>query len=98
MDLFGPTSVNSLNGKKYCLVVTDDYNRFSWVFFLKTKDETSEILKTYITGIENQIDKKVKVIRCDNGTEFKNRVMDEFCKEKGIKREYSVARTHNKME
>jgi IS30 family transposase len=86
MDLFGPTSVNSLNGKKYCLVVTDDYSRFSWVFFLKTKDETSEILKFYITGIENQIDKKVKVIRCDNGTEFKNRVMDEFCKEKGIKR------------
>ena len=93
MDLFGPTSVNSLNGKKYCLVVTDDYSRFSWVFFLRTKDETSEILKSYITGIENQIDKKVKVIRCDNGTEFKNRVMDVFCKEKGIKREYSVART-----
>ncbi|GJS78960.1 putative ribonuclease H-like domain-containing protein [Tanacetum coccineum] len=79
--------------KMYCLVVTDDFSRFSWVFFLATKDETSEILKTFITGIENLIDLRVKVIRCDNGTEFKNRVMNQFCEMKGIKREFSVART-----
>ncbi|GJY44809.1 putative ribonuclease H-like domain-containing protein [Tanacetum coccineum] len=48
MDLFGPTSVRSINHKTYCLVVTDDYSRFSWVFFLATKDETSGILKTFI--------------------------------------------------
>ncbi|GJX12840.1 retrovirus-related pol polyprotein from transposon TNT 1-94 [Tanacetum coccineum] len=93
MDLFGPTFVKSLMKKMYCLVVTDDFSRFSWVFFLATKDETSEILKTFITGIENLIDLKVKVIRCDNGTEFKNRVMNQFCEMKGIKREFSVART-----
>ncbi|GJY39578.1 putative ribonuclease H-like domain-containing protein [Tanacetum coccineum] len=79
--------------KMYCLVVTDDFSRFSWVFFLATKDETSEILKTFITGIENLIDLKVKVIRCDNETEFKNRIMNQFCEMKGIKREFSVART-----
>ncbi|GJR08289.1 putative ribonuclease H-like domain-containing protein [Tanacetum coccineum] len=93
MDLFGPTFVKSLMKKMYCLVVIDDFSRFSWVFFLATKDETSEILKTLITGIENLIDLRVKVIRCDNGTEFKNRVMNQFCKMKGIKREFSVART-----
>ncbi|GJV91619.1 putative ribonuclease H-like domain-containing protein [Tanacetum coccineum] len=93
MDLFGPTFVSSLMHKKYCLVVTDDYSRFSWVFFLSTKDETSEILKNFIKEVENLVDKKVKIIRSDNGTEFKNKVMDDFCKEKGIKREYSVART-----
>ncbi|GJR91073.1 putative ribonuclease H-like domain-containing protein [Tanacetum coccineum] len=93
MDLFGPTFVKSLMKKMYCLVVTDDFSRFSWVFFLATKDETSEILKTFITGIENLIDLRVKVIRCDNGTEFKNRVMNQFCEMKGIKREFSVART-----
>ncbi|GJU19753.1 putative ribonuclease H-like domain-containing protein [Tanacetum coccineum] len=93
MDLFGPTFVKSLNKKMYCLVVTDDYSRFSWVFFLATKDETSEILKTFITGIENQINHKVKIIRCDNGTEFKNNDMNQFCGMKGIKREFSVART-----
>ncbi|GJS22438.1 putative ribonuclease H-like domain-containing protein [Tanacetum coccineum] len=67
--------------------------RFTWVFFLATKDETSEILKNFIKEIENLVDKKVKIIRCDNGTEFKNKVMDDFCREKGIRREYSVART-----
>ncbi|GKC89026.1 putative ribonuclease H-like domain-containing protein, partial [Tanacetum coccineum] len=65
MDLFGPTSVRSINHKTYCLVVIDDFNMFSWVFFLATKSETK----------------------------FKNREMDEFCGQKGIKREYSIART-----
>ncbi|GJS70995.1 ribonuclease H-like domain-containing protein [Tanacetum coccineum] len=93
MDLFGPTFMSSLMHKKYCLVVTNDYSRFTWVFFLTTKDETSKILKNFIKEIENLVDKKVKIIRSDNGTEFKNKVMDDFCREKGIKREYSVART-----
>ncbi|GKB45455.1 putative ribonuclease H-like domain-containing protein, partial [Tanacetum coccineum] len=70
-----------------------DYSRFSWVFFLATKDETSGILKSFITGVENLIDQRVKVIRCDNGTEFKNKEMNQFCERKGIKREFSVART-----
>ncbi|GJU74941.1 putative ribonuclease H-like domain-containing protein [Tanacetum coccineum] len=90
IDLFGPTFVSSLMNKKYCLVVTDDYSRFTWVFFLASKDETCGILKNFITKIENLVDKKVKIIRCDNGTEFKNRVMNEFCEQKGIKREYSA--------
>ncbi|GJW05836.1 putative ribonuclease H-like domain-containing protein [Tanacetum coccineum] len=87
------TCVACLKGKQHRVSFTDDYSRFSWVFFLRTKDETSEILKNFIKEIENLVDKKVKIIRSDNGTEFKNHVMDEFCREKGIKREYSVART-----
>ncbi|GKC36927.1 ribonuclease H-like domain-containing protein [Tanacetum coccineum] len=55
MDLFGPTSVRSLNHKTYCLVITDDFSRFSWVFFLRTKDETSGILKNFIRHMENQL-------------------------------------------
>ncbi|GJW57346.1 putative ribonuclease H-like domain-containing protein [Tanacetum coccineum] len=86
MDLFGPTSVRSLNHKTYCLVITDDFSRFSWVFFLRTKDETSGILKDFIRQIKNQLNQKVKAIRCDNGTEFKNRDFIEFCGSKGIKR------------
>ncbi|GKE76123.1 putative ribonuclease H-like domain-containing protein [Tanacetum coccineum] len=93
MDLFGPTNVTSLMKKSYCLVVTNDFSRFSWVFYLATKDETSRILKTFKTEIENQLDHKVKVIRCDNGIEFKNSVMNQFCERKGIKREFSIART-----
>ncbi|GJR41397.1 putative ribonuclease H-like domain-containing protein [Tanacetum coccineum] len=60
--------------KMYCLVVTDDYSRFTWVFFLATKDETSGILKSFITGIENLVDHKVKVIRF---TERRNRTLIE---------------------
>nr|GEZ54856.1 putative ribonuclease H-like domain-containing protein [Tanacetum cinerariifolium] len=93
MDLFGLTFVKSLMKKMHCLVVTDDYSRFTWVFFLSTKNETSGILKSFITRIENLVDHKVKVIRCDNRTEFKNKDMNQFCKMKGIMRQYSVART-----
>ncbi|GJV84405.1 putative ribonuclease H-like domain-containing protein [Tanacetum coccineum] len=93
MDLFSPVSMKSIKKKSYCLVVTDDFSRFSWVFFLTTKDETPEILKNFITGIENQTNHKVKTIKCDNRTEFKNRIMNEFCDMKGIRREFSVART-----
>ncbi|GJT98155.1 hypothetical protein Tco_1093673 [Tanacetum coccineum] len=93
MDLFGPTSISSLNHKWYCLVVTDDFSRFTWTFFLKTKDETYRILRNFITEIENLKDLKVKIIRCDNGGEFRNKEMDDFCSRKGIKREFSNART-----
>ncbi|GJZ92194.1 putative ribonuclease H-like domain-containing protein [Tanacetum coccineum] len=71
MDLFGPTNVKSLMKNSYCLVVTDDFSRFSWIFFLATKDETSGILKTFITEIENQLDHKNGV------TERRNRIMIE---------------------
>ncbi|GJY64293.1 putative ribonuclease H-like domain-containing protein [Tanacetum coccineum] len=67
--------------------------QFSWVFFLAKKDETSGILKNFITDIENQLNHKVKIIRCDNGTELKNYEMNQFCGIKGIKREFSNART-----
>nr|GEV27656.1 putative ribonuclease H-like domain-containing protein [Tanacetum cinerariifolium] len=77
----------------YCLVVTNDYSRFTWVFFLGTKDETSGTLKSFIARVENLMNLRIKVIRCDNGTEFKNREMNQFCEVKGIMRQYSVGRT-----
>ncbi|GJW17418.1 putative ribonuclease H-like domain-containing protein [Tanacetum coccineum] len=88
MDLFGPTSIRSIDHKYYFLVVTDDFSRFTWVFFLGTKDETYGIFKDFITFIENQLTKKVKAIRCDNGTEFKNSKLIELCGSKGIRRDY----------
>ncbi|GKA76628.1 putative ribonuclease H-like domain-containing protein [Tanacetum coccineum] len=98
MDLFGPTFVKSLMKKMYFLVVTDDYSRFTWVFFLATKDETSRILKSFIIGIEKLVDHKVKVIRCDNGTEFKNKERNQFCKMNGILRQFCIARTPQQNE
>ncbi|KAI3673629.1 hypothetical protein L6452_39753 [Arctium lappa] len=93
MDLFGPTNVMSIGKKSYCLVIVDDYSRFTWVYFLRTKDETSGLIKSFILRIENLTNQKVKVIRSDNGTEFKNLDLNTFCEEKGIERQYSAPRT-----
>nr|GEY42064.1 putative ribonuclease H-like domain-containing protein [Tanacetum cinerariifolium] len=60
---------------------------------MEHKDATYLILRDFINLIENQLNKKVKAIRCDNGTEFKNAHMIELCGSKGIKRKYSNART-----
>nr|GEX41946.1 hypothetical protein [Tanacetum cinerariifolium] len=93
IDLFRPTSVMCINHKTYCLVITDGFNKFSWVYFLKSIDETTEILKDFIRKAENQFNHKVKTIRSDNETKFKNKELIEFYGLKGIKREYSNART-----
>ncbi|GJW62968.1 ribonuclease H-like domain-containing protein, partial [Tanacetum coccineum] len=69
------------------------HRRFSLVFFLATKDETSGILKNFIRQVENQLNHRVKIIRSDNGSEFKNRDMLELCGNKGIKQEYSTTKT-----
>ncbi|KAF5775382.1 putative RNA-directed DNA polymerase [Helianthus annuus] len=89
MDLFGPMKHKTTFGDAYCLVVTDDYSRFSWVSFMAHKSATPGILKDLLTMLENLYSLKVKRIRSDNGTEFKNQVMDEFCTSKGILHEYS---------
>ncbi|GKA13883.1 putative ribonuclease H-like domain-containing protein [Tanacetum coccineum] len=73
--------------------VNDDYSRFTWVFFLATKDEASGIHKIFITEIENLVDKKVKIIRCDNGTEFKNKAVNTACY---VQNRVLVVKPHNK--
>nr|GFC15703.1 putative ribonuclease H-like domain-containing protein [Tanacetum cinerariifolium] len=84
-------------GRDYKLL--DDANvlprtpRFTWTFFLKTKDETSGILRKFITEIKNLKDLKVNIIRCDNRGEFRNKEMNNFCSQKGIKKEFSNAKT-----
>ncbi|KAJ9567388.1 LOW QUALITY PROTEIN: hypothetical protein OSB04_003354 [Centaurea solstitialis] len=93
MDLFGPTNVMSIDKKSYCLVIVDDYSRFTWVYFLRTKDETSGLIKPFVIRMENKTNLRVKVIRSDNGTEFKNADLNSFCEEKGIERQYSAPRT-----
>jgi transposase InsO family protein len=80
------------------LVIVDDCRRFSWVFFLGFKDETLDAIHDLIIALENQLRLKVRTIRCDNGTEFKNQLMDEFCAKKGIKREFRIARTPQQNE
>ncbi|KAK9065379.1 hypothetical protein SSX86_016762 [Deinandra increscens subsp. villosa] len=93
MDLFGPMQVQSISKFSYCLVIVDDYSRFTWVFFLSNKYETPALVKQFVTLIENQLSKRVKAIRSDNGTEFKNAELNMFCGEKGIERQFSAPYT-----
>ncbi|GJR28861.1 putative ribonuclease H-like domain-containing protein [Tanacetum coccineum] len=88
---------NLLSQKDYACLMQKPH-LFSWIFFLATKDETSGILQNFFRQIENQLNHRVKIIRSDNGTEFKNRDMLEFCGNKGIKQEYSNARTPQQNE
>nr|GEW11117.1 putative ribonuclease H-like domain-containing protein [Tanacetum cinerariifolium] len=82
----------SITLKKYDYIDAQDYEEIDGGY-VAFGDETNGILKSLITRTENLVDHKVKVIRCDNGTEFKNRDMNQFCKMKCIMRQYSVART-----
>src|SRR5438876_1886160 len=93
MDLFGPVNVMTINKKKYALVIVDDYSRYTWVKFLHSKDETSQVIIDHIKRVENEAGLKARILRTDNGTEFKNSTMEEFCKEKGITHTFSAART-----
>ena len=72
MDLFGPVNIMSISKKKYALVIVDDFTRFSWTFFLHSKDEASQLIINHIKNVETGSKWKVATIRSDNGTEFKN--------------------------
>jgi hypothetical protein len=72
MDLFGPIAKNSISSNKYSLVIVDDYSCFTWVLFLHDKSETQEVLKKFLKIAQNEFDVKVKKIRSENGSEFKN--------------------------
>ena len=93
MDLFGPVNIMSISKKEYCLVIVDDFTRFSWTFFLHSKDEASLFIINHIKAVDNDSKCNVKKIRSDNGTEFKNSIIKEFCNEKGITHTFLAPRT-----
>jgi transposase InsO family protein len=88
MDLFGPVTYISISGNKYDLVIVDDYSHFTWVFILQDKNKTQEVLNKFLRMTQNKFDVKVKKIRSDNGTEFKNTQVKDFLDEEGIKHEF----------
>jgi IS30 family transposase len=79
MDTVGPSRVHSMGGKWYVLVIVDYYSRYSWVFFLESKDEVFEHFRSLALRLNNEHPNCLKVIRSDNGTEFRNAYFDEFC-------------------
>jgi transposase InsO family protein len=94
MDLFG-SSYSRIGGSKYYLVIVDDYSRFTWVLFLQEKSQTQETLKGFLRQTQNEFGLRIKKIRSDNGTKFKNSQIEGFLEEEGMS---SLLLTHlNKM-
>jgi hypothetical protein len=93
MDIFGLVAYVSIRRNKYGFVIVDDYSRYTRVFFMKDKSKVREIFKKFATRAQNEFDVKIKRVRSDNGTEFKNTNIEEYLDEEGIDHELSVPYT-----
>ncbi|KAL8135806.1 hypothetical protein AgCh_010426 [Apium graveolens] len=93
VDLFGLVNVMSIAKKKYAMVIVDEFTRYTWVYFLHKKNETASTLTDHVRQLDKLLKDSVKIIRSDNGIEFKNSIMEEFCKEHGIKHEFPAPGT-----
>ncbi|KAJ9548148.1 hypothetical protein OSB04_020691 [Centaurea solstitialis] len=93
MDLCGPMRVQSINGKKYVLVMVDDYSRYTWVKFLRSKDEAPEIIISVLKEVQVNLQSQVQKIRSDHGTEFKNKVLGGYLESVGFKHTFAAVRT-----
>nr|GEX40983.1 retrovirus-related Pol polyprotein from transposon TNT 1-94 [Tanacetum cinerariifolium] len=91
MDLCGPMRGESVNEKKYILVTVDDYSRFTWVKFLRSKDETPDFIIKFLKMIQVRLKVPVRCIQTDNETEFVNQTLRDFYEEVGISHETLVA-------
>ncbi|GJS55105.1 retrovirus-related pol polyprotein from transposon TNT 1-94 [Tanacetum coccineum] len=92
MDLCAPMRMASINEKRYILVIFDDYSRFTWVIFLRTKDEAPEAIIKCIKNIQVRLNATIRNVRTDNGTEFFNQTLREFYENVSISHQTSVAR------
>ncbi|KAJ0536451.1 putative RNA-directed DNA polymerase [Helianthus annuus] len=93
LDLWGPYKVTSYEGFKYFLTIVDDFSRTVWCYLLTNKTEVFENLNNFYELLVTQFEKRIKVIRSDNGTEFVNNQMSLFCKTKGILHQTSCSYT-----
>jgi transposase InsO family protein len=93
MDLFGPTSYKSICRNLYCLVIVDDYSRYTWTLFLGDKSKTPEIFKTFARRAQREYNSPIVKIQNDNGSEFKNMNIDDCCDKEGVKHEFSATYT-----
>jgi transposase InsO family protein len=92
MDTVGPSRVCSMGDKWYVLVIVDDYSRYSWVFFLESKDQVFEHFRLLALRLNNKHPNYLKAIHSDNGSEFRNASFDGFCLELGIEQQFSAPR------
>nr|GEV25800.1 retrovirus-related Pol polyprotein from transposon TNT 1-94 [Tanacetum cinerariifolium]GEY55116.1 retrovirus-related Pol polyprotein from transposon TNT 1-94 [Tanacetum cinerariifolium] len=83
----------SINGKKYVVVIIDDYSRYTWTHFLRSKDETPEVLIDFLILVQRGLHAQVRMVRTDKGTEFLNKTLHAYFATEGIEHQTSVTRT-----
>ncbi|GJS09693.1 retrovirus-related pol polyprotein from transposon TNT 1-94 [Tanacetum coccineum] len=93
MDLRGPMRIESINGKKYILVIVHDYSCYTWVYFLRSKYEALDRIINFINQVQRNLKAQILKIRTDSGTEFKNEKLRSFYAKLGIIHHTSIART-----
>ncbi|GJV07104.1 retrovirus-related pol polyprotein from transposon TNT 1-94 [Tanacetum coccineum] len=93
MDLCGSMRIYSINRRKYILVIIDDYSWFTWVKFLRSKDEVPEFVIKFLKMIQHRLNATVHNIKTDNGPEFVNQNLKAYYEEVGISHQTSVAHT-----
>nr|GEV28757.1 retrovirus-related Pol polyprotein from transposon TNT 1-94 [Tanacetum cinerariifolium] len=92
MDLCGPMRVESINGKKYVLIIVDDYSRYTWTHFLRSKDETPEDLIDFLKLVLRGLHAQVRTVQTDKGTKFLNKTLHAYFAAEGIDHQTSIAR------
>ncbi|KAJ9544584.1 LOW QUALITY PROTEIN: hypothetical protein OSB04_024291 [Centaurea solstitialis] len=93
MDLCGPTRTESLAQKKYMLILVDEFSRFTWLEFLRAKSDAADRIIAFIKRIQVLLGRRVKKLRSDNGTEFRNAKLQSFLEDVGISHNFSAVRT-----
>nr|GEY66970.1 hypothetical protein [Tanacetum cinerariifolium] len=91
--LCGPMRVASINGKRYVLAIVDDYSRYTWTHFLRSKDETPEVLIDFLRLVQRPLHAQVRIVRTDKGTKFLNKTLHAYFASEGILHQTLVART-----
>lgn len=92
-DLCGPMENESIGGKRYFLTFIDDYSRKLFVYFLKSKDETFDKFREFKAMVETQTERKIKILRSDNGGEYVNKEMQDFLQKCGIVNQTTIPHT-----
>lgn len=93
MTSIGKYHTSSHNGSHFFLTIVDDYTRGTWVYLMKDKTETSEILIDFHNMVKTQFNKRIKRVRSDNGTEFLNSILRKYFNQEGIMHETSCVAT-----
>ncbi|GJY28588.1 chaperone protein ClpC1, chloroplastic [Tanacetum coccineum] len=93
MDLCGSIRVQSINGRKYILVIVDDFSQFTWVKFIRSKDEVPEFVIKFLKMIQVRLNATVRNIRIDSSTDFVNQRLRTYSEEVRISHQTSVAHT-----